>query len=94
MSDDYKNYREIMDQLLNPIEGKSLDDQTLLQLYESKLVYLENLRARAFFASNRPDQGFFTPKDQQLIIEAIATTKLHLRDAVVFSIKKRIQKVA
>ncbi|NRA43819.1 MAG: hypothetical protein HRU09_02570 [Oligoflexales bacterium] len=80
---DYTTYREIMDELLRPISGEGLDFDTLKRLYESKLVYLENLRVKCFFEMNRKNlDGYFSIADYQLILDAIHRTHSHLRDLI------------
>lgn len=92
---DYETYREIMGELLRPISGSDLDAETLKRLYESKLVYLENLRVQCFLAINAPGPGagkdtlrtaHFTAKDYALILDAIKTTRSHLRQVVLVAI--------
>jgi lipase chaperone LimK len=79
---DYETYREIMGELLQPIDGEGLDTDTLKRLYESKMVYLENLRVRCFIEMNQPSSGFFTQEDYQLILTATQRTSSHLRELV------------
>ncbi|MEZ4743381.1 MAG: hypothetical protein R3B45_13205 [Bdellovibrionota bacterium] len=83
---DYETYREIMDELLRPINGEGLDTDTLKRLYESKLVYLENLRVKCFTEINQDYRGFFTMHDYQLILTAIKRTNLHLHDLVLLAV--------
>lgn len=84
---DYETYHEIMGDLLSPIRSDGLDPETLKRLYESKLVYLENLRSKCFFAMNvRPAQGYFTLEDYQVILKAIVQTRLHLRDLILLAL--------
>ena len=45
---DYETYKEIMDELKNPIIAKGLDPDLLIRLHESKVIYLDNLRVRCF----------------------------------------------
>ena len=45
---DYETYKEIMDELRNPIVANGLEPDILVRLHESKIIYLENLRVRCF----------------------------------------------
>lgn len=91
-STDYDTYREIMGELLRPIEAHGLDVDTLKRLYESKLVYLENLRIRAFYELNSDKVGHFTMDDYQLIVRAAQETNRHLRDLILLAITTQLQK--
>ena len=91
-STDYDTYREIMGELIRPIESHGLDVDTLKRLYESKLVYLENLRVRAFLELNSDKSGHFTMDDYQLIVRASQETHRHLRDLVLLAITTQLQK--
>lgn len=91
-STDYDTYREIMGELLRPIEAHGLDVDTLKRLYESKLVYLENLRVRSFLELNSGKSGHFTMDDYQLILKAQAETNRHLRDLILLAITTQLQK--
>lgn len=87
---DYETYREIMDELLQPISGEGLDVHTLTSLYESKLVYLENLRVRCFRSMNDSLESYFTVEDYSLVVSAISNTKAHLHDIVVAAVSSRL----
>lgn len=92
-STDYETYREIMGELLRPIEAHGLDVDTLKRLYESKLVYLENLRIKCFKELNRAGaSGNFTVSDYQLILKALAETRRHLRDLMLLAISTHLKK--
>lgn len=92
-STDYQTYREIMSELATPIHAEGLDADTLKRLYDSKLVYLENLRTKCFREMNLAKDSPFTSDDLQLIIGSIAQTKEHIaelvRHAVHVSLAKR-----
>ncbi len=92
-STDYQTYREIMSELATPIHAEGLDVDTLKRLYDSKLVYLENLRTKCFREMNLTKDSPFTTDDLQLIIRSIAQTKDHIgelvRHAVHTSLAKR-----
>ena len=85
---DYETYREIMNDLLKPIASEGLDADTLKRLYESKLVYLENLRIKCFQEMNgrgsRP--GYFSTKDYELILRAVKQTHQHLHDLIIVAV--------
>lgn len=89
---DYETYREIMSELLRPISASGLDDDTLRRLYESKLVYLEKLRAKCFWEMNTSIDTHFTHEDHALILEAALLTKTHLREIVLLTITNKIAK--
>jgi len=91
-STDFATYREIMGELLRPIEAHGLDVDTLKRLYESKLVYLENLRVRCFFELNSAAGGHFTMNDYKLILQALADTNRHLRNLILLAISTNLKK--
>jgi hypothetical protein len=91
-STDYETYREIMGELLRPIEAQGLDTDTLKRLYESKMVYLENLRVNAFVELNSDRGGHFTMDDYTLILTALAETQRHLRDLILLAINTNLKK--
>jgi hypothetical protein len=91
-STDFATYREIMGELLRPIEGHGLDVDTLKRLHESKLVYLENLRVRCFVELNCDTPGHFTMNDYQLILQALAETNRHLRNLILLAISSNLKK--
>ena len=80
-STDYSTYKEVMDELNHPIDTRGLDPDTIKRLYESKLVYLENLRVKCFFEINQTHSEFL-PSDYQLILQAIRQTNQHLRELI------------
>ena len=93
---DYATYREIMDELLRPISSDGLDTDTLKRLYESKLVYLENLRIKCFRAINNPtldkNESYFTLDDYSLIVKAISDTRGHLRHSMLVAISGNLSR--
>jgi hypothetical protein len=89
---DYETYREIMGELLRPIEASGLDVDTLKRLYESKLVYLENLRVKCFYECNAPEPGHFTMEDYQLILGALKETQRHLHDLMLLAIMSHLER--
>ncbi len=104
---DYATYRQIMDELLRPIVATDLDGDTLRRLYESKLVYLENLRVKAFRSINAPQplvqppgsssaqaagEAHFTRDDYALILEAISTSRAHLKQVVLLAISENLSR--
>ena len=90
-STDYETYREIMDELLQPIQAEGLDVDTLKRLYESKLVYLENLRVRCFYELNGEQSGHFTMHDYQLILKAAKETNRHLRELILVAVSTKLE---
>ena len=92
-STDYETYREIMNELLQPISATGLPDDTLKRLYESKMVYLENLRVKCFRElNNEKFTSHFSQGDYQLILKAIQQTRQHLRDLVMLVISANLAK--
>jgi hypothetical protein len=89
---DYDTYKEIMGELLRPIAADGLDDDTLRRLYESKLVYLQNLREKCFVAMNSSRATHFCAEDQQLIVTALHQTKAHLRELIILTIVGNISR--
>src|SRR5690606_501045 len=91
-STDYATYREIMGELLRPIDGRGLDVDTLKRLYESKLVYLENLRVKCFREINGVEESPFTLSDYELILDAVHQTGRHLRELILMAIMHNLQR--
>ena len=89
---DYETYRQIMDELLQPILQEGLDVDTLRRLYQSKLVYLENLRVKCFREMNAPSSSPFTMTDYQLILKAVNETHRHIRDLILLAINNNLEK--
>ena len=89
---DYDTYREIMGELLRPIEALGLDVDTLKRLYESKLVYLENLRVKCFVEVNGAVRGHFNMEDYRLILRAVEETNRHLRELVLATLSHSLKK--
>ena len=87
---DYETYREIMSDLLKPIAADDLDVDTLKRLYESKLVYLENLRVKCFRDMNSGKVTHYTQDDYRIIVEASVQTRKHLRGVVLNAINARL----
>jgi len=90
MATDYETYREIMSDLMQPISGEGLDDDTLKRLYESKLVYLENLRQKCFVELNSAKPSHFSTDDQALVLAAIKQTRVFLRELILLSITNNL----
>lgn len=90
---DYETYREIMTDLLKPIAADGLDQDTLKRLYESKIVYLENLRVKCFRNMNSGATTHFTKDDYALILEALKQAREQLRGVVLGVINSRLQNV-
>jgi hypothetical protein len=87
---DYETYKEIMDDLLKPIASDGLDVDTVKRLYESKMVYLENLRIKCFRDMNSGRETHFTQADYKIIVEAATQTRKHLRGVVLNAINDRL----
>ncbi len=93
-STDYDTYREIMGDLVSPIRGDGLDWETLKRLYESKAVYLENLRIKCFTELNSQiGSSHFRWSDYHLITQALKDTrsaiKVTMRDAIFENLSRR-----
>ena len=92
---DFDTYREIMDELLQPISGEDLDADTLKRLYESKLVYLENLRIKCFEQLNdSKSDSHFTTDDYSVILDARNKTQGHIRTLIFNAMTENLQKIA
>ncbi len=92
---DFETYREIMNELLEPIIGEDLDADTLKRLYESKLVYLENLRLKCFLElNNDEDDGYFTTEDYKLILDARNETHGHLRKLIICALSDNLDRIS
>jgi hypothetical protein len=89
---DYQTYKEIMGELLHPIQATDLDADTLKRLYESKLVYLENLRVKCFYELNSGRESHFRVEDYQLILKAVRQTKKHTRELILLAITSNLQR--
>ncbi len=90
---DYETYKEIMGELLSPIIAQGLDLDTLKRLYESKAVYLENLRLKCFWELNtKPSETFFKNEDYILILHAIKETRAHIRNLILVAVSDNLGK--
>ena len=89
---DYETYREIMSDLIHPISAEGLDFDTLRRLYESKLVYLDNLRIKCFREINSGRETHFTASDHSLIVKAHGETTKQLRQVVLLAITDNLAK--
>ena len=89
---DYATYKEIMGELLSPIVGQGLDVDTLKRLYESKAVYLENLRLKCFWEINTGRKSHFTKDDYILILKAIQETRQELRKLILIAVARNLAK--
>jgi hypothetical protein len=93
LSTDYETYKAIMDDLLIPIQSEGVDMETLKRLYESKMVYLENLRIKCFKEVNQAKSSHFKQDDYQLIVAAGHQTRQHLRNVVLTAIQQRLSRI-
>ena len=91
---EFDTYREIIDELLQPIPSEGLDSDTLKRLYQSKAVYLENLRIRCFREMNHMRKDSFSREDYGLILAALQTTHSHLRDLVLSEVESSLEQQA
>lgn len=91
---DYETYKEIMSELLQPIPSNDLDQETIRKLYESKLVYLQNLRLKCFNQINRSEEAHFTVADYELILSALKQTRIHIKEMILSSMEKALDNYA
>lgn len=89
---DYETYREIMGELMRPIASTGLDLDTLKRLYQSKLVYLENLRSKCFVEINCGRVTHFTMHDYELIVSALSETNRHVRELILLAMTTQLGK--
>ena len=91
-STDYETYREIMGELLKPILAEGLDPETLKSLYESKAVYLENLRVKCFKELNGKRDSHFTWDDYALVLRAIEENSQHIRQLILLVVHEKLER--
>ncbi|SME97411.1 hypothetical protein [Pseudobacteriovorax antillogorgiicola] len=89
---DYETYQEIMGELLKPIIADGVDHDTLKRLYESKAVYLENLRIKCFMEMNGKQDSHFSKDDYQLILRAIEENRKHVRSLILCVFNEKLSK--
>lgn len=92
-STDYETYLEIMEDLMKPIVGEGIDPETLKRLYESKMVYLENLRVKCFKEVNGGKASHFKTQDYHLIVRAGVETRRQLREVVLAAIQSKLNNI-
>lgn len=89
---DYETYREIMGELIKPILAEGLDAETLKSLYESKAVYLENLRIKCFKELNSEKRcSHFTWDDYHLVVRAIKENHSHVRNLILIAVNEKLE---
>ena len=93
---DYETYKEIMDELRNPIIAKGLEPEIMVRLHESKVIYLENLRVRCFKELNLEGVAHFSWDDYNYIVLALEECRATTRSLVIHSVKNYLsnQKIA
>lgn len=82
-----------MNDLLKPIASDGVDTDTLKRLYESKMVYLENLRIKCFRDMNSGKPSHFSQDDYRIIVQAAMQTRQHLRGVVLGAINTRLENI-
>ena len=87
---DYETYKEIMGELIKPILADGLDPETLKSLYDSKAVYLENLRIKCFRELNGESPGHFTWDDYRLILRALEENRNHVRHLILVAVSEKL----
>ncbi len=90
---DYETYREILDDLLQPINAANLDTNTIKRLYQSKITYLENLRLRCFSDINKASITPFTQHDYSIILHAKQVAQVHLRQLILATLHTSLEKL-
>lgn len=91
----YELYRELVDELLTPIEH-SLDLNVRYELYLSKLVYLENLQEQCFRSINgrsAQTESSFSSSDLKMIQDAISTTHEFMRETILEALEMRLSRI-
>ena len=91
-STDYETYKEIMGELIKPILADGLDPETLKSLYESKAVYLENLRIKSFKELNSKRESHFTWDDYNLVVRAIEENRSHVRNLILVAVNEKLER--
>ncbi len=91
-STDYETYKEIMGELIKPILADGLDPETLKSLYESKAVYLENLRIKCFKELNSKRESHFTWADYNLVVHAIEENRSHVRNLILVAVNEKLER--
>lgn len=93
----YQLYRELMEELLAPLEP-TLDVNVRYELYQSKLIYLENLQEQCFRTVNKRPAGSathnddFTPQDMKTINSAITSTHNFMRSTILEALNLRLSR--
>jgi len=83
---DYETYKEIMDELRNPIVANGLEPDILVRLHESKIIYLENLRVRCFKEINIQSEAHFSWEDYNYIVLALEECRAMTKNLVILSV--------
>jgi hypothetical protein len=81
-----------VDELQKPILAEGLDPDTLKRLYESKRVYLANLRLRCFREINGSSSTGFTAADLEIIVNAIARTEEDIKSLILGQVKSTLDR--
>jgi hypothetical protein len=81
-----------MGELIKPILAEGLDPETLKSLYESKAVYLENLRIKCFKELNSKPDSHFTWADYSLVVRAIEENRSHVRDLILLAFNEKLER--
>lgn len=87
---DYDTYKEVSEDLLSPIVADGLDIDTLKRLYQSKLVYLNNLRKQCFLDVNR-SESVFSSQDLEHVTQAISSTNYHIRELILLTLENTLE---
>ncbi len=89
---DYNVYKELEADLICPIESPTLNKDITVRLYESKLIYLENLRVKCFKDMNMNSSSKFTTEDYNFILKAKQITNAYLKEVILDIIKENLKK--
>ena len=76
----YQSYREIYHDIFASIDLR--DHGLLVELYKSKLIFLEDLQHACFLDLNRSEEPVFSSMDHQQIIQAITIANTNLRQII------------
>ena len=87
---DYNVYKELEADLICPIDSPALSKDITVRLYESKLIYLENLRVKCFKDMNMNHNSKFTADDYNFILKAKKITNSYLKEVILDIIKENL----
>jgi len=86
----YELYKELSDELCDPIVENNMPLELKFELYQSKLIYLYNLNEQCFRSVNvkeNKSQKNYTTDDLIKIQKAIEFTKNYIKETIEESLK-------